>query len=226
MRHAQDCEVDGCRHPATAVVKNRDTIFNEAVVVCMLHRSRKHVATHRRLVPRYGLHDTRSTVTPSAHNVEAMQPSPRPVSFSVPTGPLRGVRSQAWILSHEQRSSACAPVSQNCAPADSQRPSPAEKVGRSWRIRASDLPCNRSPGMSDVIYLDDNASNPMHPAVADAMTAAMQNLSGNASSSHAAGVLARKAVEDARGQLAELLDVASSELVFTSGATESNNLPS
>ena len=101
---------------------------------------------------------------------------------------------------------------------------PAEKVGRSWRIRASDLPCNRSPGMSDVIYLDDNASNPMHPAVADAMTAAMQNLSGNASSSHTAGVLARKAVEDARGQLAELLDVAPSELVFTSGATESNNL--
>lgn len=78
--------------------------------------------------------------------------------------------------------------------------------------------------MSDVVYLDDNASNPMHPAVADAMTAAMQNLSGNASSSHAAGVLARKAVEDARGQLAELLDVAPSELVFTSGATESNNL--
>ena len=101
---------------------------------------------------------------------------------------------------------------------------PAEKVGRSWRIRASDLPCNRSPGVSDVVYLDDNASNPMHPAVADAMTAAMQNLSGNASSSHAAGVLAREAVEEARGQLAELLDVAPSELVFTSGATESNNL--
>ena len=58
-----------------------------------------------------------------------------------------------------------------------------------------------------MVYLDDNASEPDAPAVADAMAAAMQNLSGNASSSHAAGVLARKAVEDARGQLAELLDV-------------------
>ena len=108
-------------------------------------------------------------------------------------------------------------VSQNCVPADSQRPSPCRK-GRPIMAYTSKRPaCNRSPGMSDVIYLDDNASNPMHPAVADAITAAMQNLSGNASSSHAAGVLARKAVEDARGQLAELLDVAPSELVFTSG---------
>ena len=44
--------------PAAAVVKDRDAIFDEAVVEGMLHRSRKHAATHRRLVPRYGLHDT------------------------------------------------------------------------------------------------------------------------------------------------------------------------
>lgn len=77
--------------------------------------------------------------------------------------------------------------------------------------------------MPDPVYLDYNATAPARPeviaAVADAMT-----LPGNPSSVHTAGRQARRAVEDARNQVARLVGTASPNVVFTSGATESNNI--
>lgn len=74
------------------------------------------------------------------------------------------------------------------------------------------------------IYLDYNASTPAAPEVAAMMRELLGNAFGNPSSPHWAGVPAREAVERARGQVAELLGCAPSEIVFTSGGSEANNL--
>jgi cysteine desulfurase len=73
------------------------------------------------------------------------------------------------------------------------------------------------------VYLDYNATAPLRPEVALAMTAAFE-LCGNASSVHRFGRLARRAVEDAREAIAAAVDAAAAEIVFTSGGTEANNL--
>ena len=71
------------------------------------------------------------------------------------------------------------------------------------------------------IYLDHNATTPLLPEAAEAMRAVPF---GNASSAHHIGRAARRALEDAREQIAALLGVSPDEVVFTSGATEANNL--
>jgi cysteine desulfurase len=72
------------------------------------------------------------------------------------------------------------------------------------------------------INLDANASTPVLPAVWDAMR---PHLTGaNAASSHQAGRRARQALEDARERTAALLHAFADEIIFTSGATEANNL--
>jgi cysteine desulfurase len=73
------------------------------------------------------------------------------------------------------------------------------------------------------IYLDFNASTPLAPEVAAAMQAVLEEPFGNPSSTHWAGVPAREAVEKARSQVAHLLNCNPSEVVFTSGGSESNN---
>ena len=73
------------------------------------------------------------------------------------------------------------------------------------------------------IYLDFNATTPIAPEVAAAMNQALAEGFGNPSSEHWAGLLARQAVEKARGQAAALLSCSSDEVVFTSGGSESNN---
>ena len=73
------------------------------------------------------------------------------------------------------------------------------------------------------IYLDYNATTPIDPDVYEAMRPFLTDHFGNPSSSHAYGVEARKAVEKARGQAADLLDCDPVEIIFTSGGTESNN---
>ncbi|MBI1260606.1 MAG: aminotransferase class V-fold PLP-dependent enzyme [Rhizobiales bacterium] len=73
------------------------------------------------------------------------------------------------------------------------------------------------------IYLDHNASTPIAPEVAAVMRDAMEGAFGNPSSGHWAGAPARKIVETARGQVAELLGCDSQEVVFTSGGSEANN---
>jgi cysteine desulfurase len=73
------------------------------------------------------------------------------------------------------------------------------------------------------IYLDFNASTPLVPEVAAAMRAVLEEPFGNPSSTHWAGVPGREAVEKARLQVARLLNCNPSEVVFTSGGSESNN---
>ena len=77
--------------------------------------------------------------------------------------------------------------------------------------------------MSDRIYLDFNASTPVDPVVAIAMTKYFIESYGNPSSLHWAGVTAKDAIENARSQVASLLQCDATEIVFTSGGTESNN---
>jgi cysteine desulfurase len=74
------------------------------------------------------------------------------------------------------------------------------------------------------IYLDYNASTPIAPSVLDAMMPYLTAKFGNPSSSHSFGVECRAAIEQAREQVALLLGCDASELIFTSGATESNNM--
>jgi cysteine desulfurase len=73
------------------------------------------------------------------------------------------------------------------------------------------------------IYLDHNATTPVDPAVLEAMVPFFSGEYGNASSIHTFGQRARAAVETAREQVAGLLNAQPQEIVFTSGATESDN---
>lgn len=74
------------------------------------------------------------------------------------------------------------------------------------------------------IYLDHNATTPLDPLVADRMTRALREVWGNASSVHHFGQQAKAALDEARGSVASLLGADASEVVFTAGGTESDNL--
>jgi cysteine desulfurase len=73
------------------------------------------------------------------------------------------------------------------------------------------------------IYLDNNATTPLHPEVLDALGAALRDVYGNASSIHKEGQTARRVIEEARESVARLIGAAARDVVFTSGGTESNN---
>lgn len=72
-------------------------------------------------------------------------------------------------------------------------------------------------------YLDHAATTPMHPAAVEAMTAALRVV-GNASSLHTSGRTARRRLEESRELIADKLGARPSEVVFTAGGTESDNL--
>jgi len=75
-----------------------------------------------------------------------------------------------------------------------------------------------------MIYLDNNATTRVAPEVFDAMRPHLTDEWGNPSSAHSSGRAARQAIEIARAQVAQLIDAAhSTEIVFTSGGSESNN---
>ena len=78
--------------------------------------------------------------------------------------------------------------------------------------------------MNSPIYLDYNATTPIDGEVVDAMLPYLREHFGNPSSSHVYGRRAHDAVDNARGQVAELLGCDPPEVVFTSGGTEANNL--
>ncbi len=77
--------------------------------------------------------------------------------------------------------------------------------------------------MTSRIYLDHAATTPMVPAAIEAMSAQLGRV-GNASSLHGTGREARRVVEDAREQIAAGVGAHPSEVIFTSGGTESDNL--
>ncbi|OBI71291.1 cysteine desulfurase family protein [Mycobacterium sp. E740] len=76
---------------------------------------------------------------------------------------------------------------------------------------------------SKPVYLDHAATTPMHPAAVEAMTAALTTV-GNASSLHGAGRAARRRMEESRETLGKLFGARPSEVIFTAGGTESDNL--
>ena len=77
--------------------------------------------------------------------------------------------------------------------------------------------------MSRRVYLDHNASTPVHPEVVAAMLPFFGEVYGNPSSVHGFGRAAREAVDDARAEIARFLGSRPEEIVFTSGGTESDN---
>ena len=74
------------------------------------------------------------------------------------------------------------------------------------------------------IYLDYNATSPVLPDVVRAMTSVLADVPGNPSSVHAFGQAAKAIVDDARSDLAALIGAEPTEIVFTSGGTEADNL--
>jgi cysteine desulfurase len=74
------------------------------------------------------------------------------------------------------------------------------------------------------VYFDHNATTAIDDTVLDAMLPYFQKEYGNPSSRHASGIAARRAVDKARGQVAESVGVQPAQVIFTSGGSEANNL--
>ncbi len=74
-----------------------------------------------------------------------------------------------------------------------------------------------------MVYLDHAATTPMHPAAIEAMTAILGTV-GNASSLHTTGRVARRRMEESRELIAGKLGARPSEVIFTAGGTDSDNL--
>ncbi|WP_439951780.1 cysteine desulfurase family protein [Nocardia harenae] len=87
----------------------------------------------------------------------------------------------------------------------------------------SACPGTPSRAVPKTVYLDHAATTPMYPAALEAMTAALGR-AGNASSLHGSGRAARRMLEEARESIAADLGARPSEVIFTSGGTESDNL--
>jgi cysteine desulfurase len=76
----------------------------------------------------------------------------------------------------------------------------------------------------ETVYFDHNATTPIDDRVFEAMTPYLRGRYGNASSRHELGTAARRAVDAARQQVAALVNVQPSQVIFVSGGTEANNL--
>ncbi|XP_076087217.1 selenocysteine lyase-like [Mytilus galloprovincialis] len=74
------------------------------------------------------------------------------------------------------------------------------------------------------VYLDYNATTPLEPEVVAAITSSLTEAWGNPSSSHDAGVKAKKVIDEARCNVANMIGAKSSDIIFTSGGTEGNNM--
>jgi len=78
--------------------------------------------------------------------------------------------------------------------------------------------------MNDFIYLDYNATTPVHQLVVDAMLPYFNSLYANSGSSHLFGLTVKEAIDEAGEKIAELISANPKEIIYTSGATESVNL--
>src|SRR5215468_5928600 len=78
-------------------------------------------------------------------------------------------------------------------------------------------------GADELIYLDNNATTQLDPAVIEEMLPFLTKYYGNPSSGYGFAATARKAINLARERLAALLGCEPTEIIFTSGGTESNN---
>jgi cysteine desulfurase len=79
-------------------------------------------------------------------------------------------------------------------------------------------------GKSNLIYLDSAASYPLLPEVLNELNRAFAQVYGNSTATHSAGIAASEIVEQVRKQVASVIGAYNSEIIFTSGATESNNI--
>ncbi len=94
----------------------------------------------------------------------------------------------------------------------------------SHAIRASSKTTQKKSAHANPVYLDNNATTPLIPAVAAAMAECLRENFGNPSSSHYYGIRARLTVDKARSLVAGLINARPDEIIFTSGGTEANNM--
>lgn len=115
----------------------------------------------------------------------------------------------------------------NKSPLDGMLPDAAVGCRRSLRGWSGDsfkeVSCQASILLQVDIYLDNNATTPVDPTVAETVMRHLADRFGNAASSHVRGRAAASAVDVAREQVADLLSVAPPRVVWTSGATEAIN---
>ena len=78
--------------------------------------------------------------------------------------------------------------------------------------------------MAALVYFDHNATTPLDPVVLDSMLPWLSGQFGNPSSRHEFGRAARKAIDEARNRFAAAVGAHPTEVVFTSGGSEANNL--
>src|ERR1700739_1629770 len=92
-------------------------------------------------------------------------------------------------------------------------------------LKTEERPTPAPAGIKLPIYMDNHATTPMDPRVLDAMLPYFMEKFGNVSRPHHPfGWKAEKALELAREQIAKLVGATAKEIIFTSGATESDNL--